>query len=199
MVQAADFPERDHVTLGDVLHASGRWRIFLQREMCARFVIVRKIAGQDSAQMLLAEYHHVVQAVAPDGSNQPLCIRVLPGTGRSRPDLADTHASDSLAERLTVDRIAIAQQPAGRRVIRKRLNDLLRGPGGRRMLRDVEVNDPPALMEKDDDDEQDSTRDGRYGEEIHRAQRRDVIREECSPCLRRRATWPPHQPGDGSL
>jgi len=52
-----------------------------------------------------------------------------------------------VAERLAVDRVAIAQQPAGRRVIRKRLNDLLRGPGGRRMLRDVEVNDPPAVVE----------------------------------------------------
>jgi hypothetical protein len=30
------------------------------------------------------------------------------------------------------------QQPAGRRVIRKRLNDLLPGPSGRRMRRDVE-------------------------------------------------------------
>ena len=66
MVQAADFPECDHVTLGDALHASGRWRVFRQREMRARSVIVRKIAGQDSAQMLLTEYHHVVQAVAPD-------------------------------------------------------------------------------------------------------------------------------------
>ena len=69
------------------------------------------------------------------------------------------------------------------RVIRKGLNDLLRGPGGRRMLRDVEVNDPPAVMEKDDEDEEDSTRDGRDGEEIDRAQCRKVISEECSPCL----------------
>src|SRR5258708_3503885 len=56
------------------------------------------------------------------------------------------------------------------------------------MLCDVEVNDPPAVMDKDDEDEQDPTRDGRYGEEIHRAQRRYVIGEERSPCLRRRAT-----------
>ncbi len=67
------------------------------------------------------------------------------------------------------------------------------------MLRDVEVNDPPAVMEKDDEDEQDSTRDGLDGEEIHRAQCRDVIREERSPCLRLRATRPLHKPGDGSL
>jgi len=37
------------------------------------------------------------------------------------------------------------------------------------MLRDVEVDDPPAVMEQDDEDEEDSTRDRRYGEEIHRA------------------------------
>ena len=67
------------------------------------------------------------------------------------------------------------------------------------MSRDVEVDDPPAVMDKDDADEQDSTRDGRDGEEIHRAQCRDVIREEGSPCLRGRATRPPHNPGDGSL
>ena len=66
MVQAADFPECDHVTLGDALHASGRWCIFRQREMSPRSVIVRNIAGQNSAQMLLTEHHHVVQAVAPD-------------------------------------------------------------------------------------------------------------------------------------
>src|ERR1700694_1013320 len=60
VMQAADFPKRDPVTLGDALHASGRWRVFRQREMRARSVIVRKVAGQDPAQMLLAEYHHVV-------------------------------------------------------------------------------------------------------------------------------------------
>jgi hypothetical protein len=69
-----------------------------------------------------------------------------------------------LTKRLAVDGVAIAQQPAGRRVIRKRLNDLLRRPGGGRGRRDVEMNDPPTVMEKDDEDEQDATSDGRSGE-----------------------------------
>ncbi len=42
VVQAADFPECDYVTLGDAPHASGRWRVFRQREMSTRSVIVRK-------------------------------------------------------------------------------------------------------------------------------------------------------------
>jgi hypothetical protein len=66
VVQAADFPECDHVALADALHASRRGRVFRQREMSSRSVIVRNISGQDSAQMLLAEYNDVVQAVAPD-------------------------------------------------------------------------------------------------------------------------------------
>ena len=53
MVQAANLTECDYIALGDALHAAGRWRIFRQREMGARSVTVRNIAGQDSAQMLL--------------------------------------------------------------------------------------------------------------------------------------------------
>jgi hypothetical protein len=52
------------------------------------------------------------------------------------------------------------------------------------MLSNVEMNDPP-VVEKDDEDEEDSTGDGWYGEEIDRTERGDVIREEGSPCLRR--------------
>jgi len=74
-----------------------------------------------------------------------------------------------LAEPLAVDRVAIAQQPARRRVIGKRFNYLLRSPGGCRMLRDVEMNDPPAVVEKDDEDEWNSTGDARYSEEVDRA------------------------------
>ena len=37
------------------------------------------------------------------------------------------------------------------------------------MLRDVEMNDPPAVVEKDDEDEWNSTGDARYSEEVDRA------------------------------
>ena len=66
MVEAADFKEDDHVAVGGCLHASRRRRIFREREMGPRSVIVGKVAGQDSPQVLLAEYDHVIQAVAPD-------------------------------------------------------------------------------------------------------------------------------------
>jgi hypothetical protein len=51
------------------------------------------------------------------------------------------------------------------------------------MLRDVEVNDPPAVMHQHHEDEQDSTREGWYGQEIDRDHRRDVISQCGAPRL----------------
>ena len=96
-------------------------------------------------------------------------------------------------------RVAIAEDPARRRVVRKRLDQLLRGPRGGRMLRHVEVHDPSTMVQQDDEDEQDATRDGRHGEEVDRADRGDMIREEGSPGLRRWPSRPPHQPRDRSF
>ena len=67
------------------------------------------------------------------------------------------------------------------------------------MLRDVEMHDPATMVQQDDEDEQDATGDRWDGEEVDRAQRGDMIREEGSPGLRRRPTRSPHQPGDGPL
>jgi hypothetical protein len=45
---------------------------------------------------------------------------------------------------------------------------LLSGPGGCRMLRDVEMHDAPAMMREHDQHEQHAAREGWHGEEIHR-------------------------------
>jgi hypothetical protein len=37
---------------------------------------------------------------------------VLPRAGRTREDLTDSHAGDSASERVTIDPVAISQQPA---------------------------------------------------------------------------------------
>ena len=86
-----------------------------------------------------------------------------------------------------------------RRRLGKGIDDLLCRPRCRRMLGHVEMNDPPPVVKKDDEDEEDSTGDGWYGEEIDRAERGDVIREEGSPGLRRWPARPPQNPGNGSL
>jgi hypothetical protein len=42
--------------------------------------------------MPLAQDDHVVQTLVPNGSDQSLCIRILPEAGRTTDDLADAHA-----------------------------------------------------------------------------------------------------------
>jgi hypothetical protein len=62
--------------------------------------------------MRLVENDHVVETLAPDGSDQALNERILPGTPRSRYNLADTHASEPTLERDAVNSVSVAVQPA---------------------------------------------------------------------------------------
>ena len=66
MMQSADLGNRDHATFLWGLHTSWRGRVFLQREMRARSVVISDITGQNAPEMPLAEYDHVVQTFVPD-------------------------------------------------------------------------------------------------------------------------------------
>ena len=110
--------------------------------------------------MALAQDDHVVQTLAPDGSDQSLRIRILPRAGRTGDNLADPHAGDSAPEHVAVDGVAIAQQPPRRRVLWKGFNHLLRRPHSRGMFRDVDMDDSPALMGEQDQYEQRPVRVG---------------------------------------
>jgi hypothetical protein len=61
-------------------------------------------------------------------------------------DVGDAHARQSALKDVAVDAVAISVQPARCRVIGKRVDYLLSGPGGRRMIREVEMYDAAAAM-----------------------------------------------------
>ena len=50
-------------------------------------MIVGEIRGQQTSEMPLAEDDHVVQTLAPDGSDHSFRIRILPGERRSSRDV----------------------------------------------------------------------------------------------------------------
>src|ERR1700726_1825513 len=108
MMQSAHFRERDDETLGGRLNTSWRRRVLLQGEVCSRPMIIDEIRGQQTSQMALAEDDDVVQAFAPDGSDQSLRIRILPWAGRSGDHFADVHAGYPAPEHVAVDGVAIA-------------------------------------------------------------------------------------------
>ena len=67
------------------------------------------------------------------------------------------------------------------------------------MLGDVEVDDPPAMVDKQHEDEQDAEARGGHGEEIDADQVLDMVVEECPPGLRGRGTPSRHEAGHGTL
>ena len=73
-------------------------------------MIILKIAFQDLSQMPFSQHDHVIQAVTPDGSNQPLPKGALPRTCRNGEDFLDAHAPDSFAKVTPIDLIPIPEQ-----------------------------------------------------------------------------------------
>jgi len=74
------------------------------------------------------------------------------------------------------------------------------GPGGRRMVRDVEMDDATPVMGEDEEAEQDLVAGGRHGEEVDRDQLAEMVRQECPPRLGRRPAWRLGEtPGDSAF
>ena len=74
------------------------------------------------------EHDHMVQALAPKGTNDSLYIRPLPRRSRCGQNFLDAHVCDLPLEFLPEDGVAIAQQVARDLLKRKRLPQLLPGP-----------------------------------------------------------------------
>ncbi len=95
--------------------------------------------------------------------------------------------------------ITIAEEIARHLVPGERVAKLLHGPGGRGMLRDGDMNDAPAIMSEEHQDEQEPARRRRHDEEVGRDQLLRMVGQERTPGLR--GPWPAadHVCGDGRL
>ena len=160
MMQATDFGNRDdRAQLGrfDWPAVGG---ILVEREVSARAMVVREVRNQDASQMPLAKDDDVIEAVAPDGADEPLRERILPRRLRRRENFADAQALHAPPEPLAVDLVAIAEEVGRRGVVREGVHDLLGRPSGSGMLGDVEVENAPAVVGEHDEDEEHPQRDG---------------------------------------
>ena len=71
-------------------------------------MIVVEISRNDAPEMAFIQNDDVIEAVASQGSYEPLHERVLPRTSRRANDLLDPHAPDSPLKCAAIDRIAIS-------------------------------------------------------------------------------------------
>src|SRR5450432_4798460 len=101
--------------------------------------------------MCLAEDNDVVQALAPDRSDQPFGKAVLPGRGwRGRP-VPDAHGAQSACDDAAIDPIPIADEVARSLIPRKCLRYLTSNPFGRGICCDVDPDEVSAV-EPDNDE-----------------------------------------------
>jgi len=77
MVKSAE--DRPSGKLAVQLNRPIGWRIFIQRQMRSKFVVVAGVGRKDPAQMGVAEDDDVIEAFPADRADQSLRMPVLPG------------------------------------------------------------------------------------------------------------------------
>ena len=185
VMQATDFGNREDRAEFRWLDGSSIGRIFVEREMSARPVIIGKVARQGAAQVSFAKDENVIQTLAPDRADDPLRKGVLPGAVRRREDFIDPHALHSVPKLLAVDLVTVAQEIGRRGVVREGVHDLLGGPVGGGVLGHVEVDEAPAVVSEHDENKEDAQARGWHRKEIQRDQVPDMVGKERPPGLRR--------------
>jgi hypothetical protein len=155
--------------------------IHLQRSMRTPIVIVVHIGLKNTTQMSLIEYDDIVETLATDTADEPLNIRRLPRTTRRNFDFFDPHVTHALLERLSVNRIPVSQQVTWRCIPWKRVDHLLRGLLGGRVLGNVEMHDTPPVMDQDNEHEQDPESCRGHREKVARHQVGDMVIQERLP------------------
>jgi hypothetical protein len=100
--------DRNGGNVARALDRSMQGRIFPQRQVRARFIVIRRISGKSSPQVHLAEDHHLIQALAAQWADKAFRTAILPWRpGRDR-SVADTHRPHPRCEDMPVGAVVVA-------------------------------------------------------------------------------------------
>ena len=117
-------------------------------------VIAIQVRGKQSVEMSLVENDDVIQKLSAQATDCALNIGVLPRRGRRGHNLVNTQARQPSLNPITVCAIAVTQKILRGGIERKRFRNLLGCPLRGRVLRDVEVDNFPAIVRQNDEYEQ---------------------------------------------
>lgn len=134
----------------------------------------------------------MIQALSPDRTDHALRVRILPRTSWSCSYFVDTKHLRLATELAAVDRIPIADEVPRRLFGVTSLRKLSCRPSRGRVRRDVDLQNPPAVVPQDHQHEQDPEGGRRHREEIQRDDALRVIPEKGLPGLCGRATTSVH-------
>src|SRR5213083_2575112 len=149
--------------------------------------------------MTLIEDDDVVQAFAADRADQAFGEGILPGGAGGDEDLTDSHLRDSASERVTIDRVPVAEQIFRSRLIGKGVDHLTCRPRGGRVGGDVDMDEVAAIVAEDEEGKEQAEGEGRDHEEIDGGDLAEMGLEEGAPGRGRPRGSPPHVLGDREL
>ena len=141
VVESTESRERDNISVLSGLDEASPGRITVERHVGPVVVVVARIRAHASQQMELVEDDEVIDNFAPERSDEPLDVPVLPRRARRDAELRDAEMAHASIERRAVDPVAVANQRL-EAFVRDSFDDLLRGPFGSGMRRHVDVKDP---------------------------------------------------------
>jgi hypothetical protein len=121
------------------------------------------------------EHDHMVQALAPNRTNEALDVGPLAGGSRGAQHFLDAHLSHLSPEGIAENGVAIAQQVARELVKGKSFTQLLSRPFRRRMRGHVEVDNATPVMGQHQKRVKNLETDGRHGKEVDGDQLLQVI------------------------
>src|SRR5713101_2733508 len=162
-------------------------------------VVVVGVRFQNPMQMHLAQDNHMIDALAPDRSDQPFGKAILPRRGWRGRLAPDAHGAKSACDNAPIDPIPIADEVVRSFIPGKGLRYLTGNPFCRRICSDVGPDALSAAEPDDDEGIKQVETDSWNNEQIHGGNVRRVIAQEGSPSL---AGWPPsfdHVLGDARL
>ncbi len=140
--------------------------------------------------MPLVEYDEVVEAFSPEGADDALGERILPRRVGRDEHLLNAEAVEAAVKDVAIDRVAIPEKIPWRRLVGERVNDLLGGPGGGRVISDIDVQEFAAVMAEDDEAKEQAEGQGRDDEEVDSHYLPEVRLQEGAPTRRGARRWP---------
>src|SRR5882762_1796267 len=160
--------------------------------MRAYLIIIFQIRHQHMSEVPLSEHNNVVKAFPSDRTDQPFGTSILPRGAWRRWSVANAHRSKSSDEDIAIGPIAIADQIVGSPFPAESFRNLICNPFCGRMRSDAEPYDLSSAVPHDQQAVEQTKRDCRHDEQIHRGDAVGMIVKERFPPLRGRASAPDH-------
>src|SRR6202166_3503887 len=146
-------------------------------------VVVVSVRFQHPAQMRLAQANHMIDALAPDRSDQPFGKAILPRRAWCSGLVPDAHGTQSAGDDNAVDSIPISDHIARSHLPGKSLGYLTCHPLRRRGGCDVNPDEISAIKPYNHEAVEQVEANGRDDEQIHGGDVRRVVSQKGPPPL----------------